>query len=282
VRGTTVGGIELCDDVPVGVERHGCRVTCVCGNFNDAAAFVDQQADEGVAQIVGARTFVGAIHCAPAALGLAVDLALDVAAEPRFEAGALEYASGPVLPVLGLPWCSAGTGKDQVVVGEWCQEAYRSRLAGLGVFEATVADRALDVDRLGSDVAPAQRERLARPKPSVGEHGDQRRIEQSLLVQQDVSQLLDGGWRHHRRKALIPVHGLADLAHGIVGDAVPLDGTLEHALQERQALLDRLRPGAVGGEVARELLDQLRICVKAAQRMPAETFVDVPIPHARV
>jgi len=124
-------------------------VTELAGDVDDAAAFVEQEAREAVAQRVGR----GLVDLCCLARGGAV-----VGEHER------------------VPRRSAG---GEAPLGEVCfqrrEQPHGSVRRRLGVGVLAERERALDEQRVVADVVPLQREGFARSKAGVGEDGEQRR-----------------------------------------------------------------------------------------------------------
>src|SRR5580693_5923593 len=65
------------------------------------------------------------------------------------------------------------------VLGQVTEHRHSPMFLGLRVLRLTERDRLVDPDRALGDITPSQRERLTRPQPAVGKHGDERLVRQS-------------------------------------------------------------------------------------------------------
>ena len=130
--------------------------------------------------------------------------------------------------------------------------------------ELAVRERLLDQQRALTDVSPFERKRLLRAEPRVGEHGDQRGVAMPALVEEVAPELLDVRGRKRVDGALACGRRLARDLDRVRCDALPLDGALEHALEHRHRLADRLGADTGVLEVGAEASEGLRLEVAQA------------------
>jgi len=142
--------------------------------------------------------------------------------------------------------------------------------------------RLLDQQRPLPHVCPAQRLRLLRPQPGVGEQGDQGGVPRAVpaALRRHGPQLLDGAWRQRAHLAIPPDLRLLDALDRVVRDPPPFDSAAEDALEQHHRPVDRGPPHPVGFEVGAKALDDLRRDRAEPQR--SEARQDVPIPEAGV
>ncbi|HEX3686911.1 MAG TPA: hypothetical protein VHU60_04945 [Gaiellaceae bacterium] len=219
----------------------------VLGDFVERASLVEEQGRAGVAEVV--------------------------AAEVR-DARALERGDPDAPPpVLPAQVAAGGVRKDERVrrraaLGEVeGDELARDGREELGLAGArrfrrrhlAVRERGANHEALAGaaavveHVAPGERVRLAGPKPLVGEHADERCV---LLIELPADRLdYLGRPRVDRRSAAVAESPGAD--DGVPGEAPPLDGAVEDALQEAERAIDRRDAGAVESQLGAVAVDRL-------------------------
>src|SRR4051794_30837906 len=155
---------------------------CLPRNLDDAAALVNEEGDEAVAQVVRA-----------------------CALDPRCFGRGREAAPPPIAPVLIVPRLSIGAAEHEravpvgwarlaellEVVRERTQQSDGSTRARLRWFQVAVGERRVDADRPCGDLFPLKCERFSGPQTRVRENGDQRGVAESVRRDEPVPQRLD-------------------------------------------------------------------------------------------
>ncbi|MDP8942882.1 MAG: hypothetical protein M3N16_01990 [Actinomycetota bacterium] len=131
-----------------------------------------------------------------------------------------------------------------------------------------------------ADVVPLQRERLLGAQAGIGQHRHERRVSKAPLGQQPRAQLLDLGRRERHDRPPAGGRRLARRPDRIRGDALPLDGPLEHALDHGHGAADRLLAHTLALQLGAEADDRLRR--EIAQAHGAEPRQRVTVPEVGV
>ena len=212
-------------------------------------ALVDEQRREGVAQVVRAGAVDARPPRPPACRSACASCASRSRARSRRPGSRTAVTVGAGEP--------AAARHAVEVLAQRREQLDGARLAAvLERLELAVAERALDQQRALAHVAPLQRERLLRPQAGVREHDEQRRIAQPAFLEHPRPHHLDQRRRDRLDRRPVRLGRLARELDRVGRDAAPLDRALQHALEHRHRLADRLDPDAVGFELGAEARDR--------------------------
>jgi hypothetical protein len=139
-----------------------------------------------------------------------------------------------------------------------------------------VRRRTFDAQHALANVGPAERKRLTRPQPGVGQNRNKRRIPRRGCIEKYPAKQFDLCWRDRSHATSSTYSWLPDFSHWVSLDPAPRHRRPKDPLQDCQGFSDRRFADAGSGEFNSQLFNALSTHIAKTQNTDSGEQVTIP------